>query len=253
MKNTAFIGSLALLLSLIACGNSDPDSPSETGGAAGSAGAAGVAGASAGAAGSAGSTAGSAGAAGDAAGSAGAAGSAAGSAGAAGAPDPMGCTAQITDAAGSNVGVMSFSAPSGILGPQGSGGTQKDGTIAFGVHALQSVPELGGAVQLRIDLVGAAPTPGATYATKADLGTSIDNTPNYLGFGVPNGSEGADWIADAGTVVTVTAVGPGPLSNYKMITFTFSGAHMSPVTLGGDKATGTFTMSGSCYAAIQFK
>jgi hypothetical protein len=137
----------------------------------------------------------------------------------------------------------------GIVLPQGSGST-KNGNTAFGVTALQSTA--GGADTLRINVIGAAPAAGATYATTADLGVSIDSTPNYLGFGVPSGSQGADWVAEAGTVVTVTNVGPGPLANYKIVTFSFSGAHMTPITLGGDQATGTFTMTGTCTAAIQF-
>jgi hypothetical protein len=105
---------------------------------------------------------------------------------------------------------------------------------------------------LQIAVVGPAPVSGAKYTTAADLGESVNGVANYLGFAV-SGASTSSWVADAGTVVTTAAVGPGPLANYKVIQFTFSGAHMTPSMRSNDKATGSFTLSGSCTGAIQYK
>ncbi|HEY5374921.1 MAG TPA: hypothetical protein VIK01_14665 [Polyangiaceae bacterium] len=159
------------------------------------------------------------------------------------------CAADVT-ADSSNVGVMHFevNTAGGVVLPQG---TALNGTDAqhmrIGLSALQSPGNL-----LQIGVVGPAPVSGAQYTTTADLGESINGVANYLGFTV-SGATTSSWVADAGTVVTIAAVGPGPLANYKVIQFTFSGAHMTPSMRSNDKATGTFKLSGSCTAAIQYK
>lgn len=265
---------LASVFLVAACGSSDGDS-GKTGGAAGgdsfgggdsaagssvggdsggggesgersAAGEGGVAGQSgANDAGAPGSTIGGAGGQGNA-GSAGSAGSSGGSSGA----PLLTCFADVT-ADTSNVGLTHFevNTAGGIVLPQG---TALSGTDAQHMRIGLAAAQSPGSV-LQIGVVGAAPVSGAHYMTTADLGESVNGVPNYLGFAVTAAAATSSWVADAGTVVTVAAVGPGPLANYKIVQFTFSGAHMLPSMRSNDKATGAFTLSGSCTAAIQYK
>lgn len=276
MNNLARFSGLAFVFLAAACGSSDADSGnkggdgggdsfgggdaaagSSAGGDSGGGGESGVGnasgvGAESGAsdAGAAGASVGASGGQGGAgtAGTGGTAGTAGSAAGSSGAP-MLTCSADVT-ADSSNVGVTHFevNTAGGVLLPHG---TALNGTDAqhtrVGMSALQSPGNM-----LQIALVGPTPASGAKYTTAADLGESINGVANYVGFSV-SGATTSSWVADTGTVVTIAAVGPGPLANWKVMQFTFSGAHMTPSMRSNDKATGSFTLSGSCTAAVQYE
>jgi len=156
-------------------------------------------------------------------------------------PGTMDCQLAIanTDA---NIDLTEFSAPAG----QGSEKHPQMGPFQYGFAA--SAMTMGIVRLLNIGVGGPVLTQGMTYTIDDTSGGIVLLTLNDI-----NGTTGEkDWTAMPGSTMTVDAITPGLVSQYQNVTFGLSNLVMQADTsLGaGNKATGSFKMSGKCTGAI---
>lgn len=162
--------------------------------------------------------------------------------GAGGSPAMMDCQLTITDAAGANVNITSYSASHA----QGAEKHPQGEPIEYGFAAGDST-EKGVVKLLNIGVSGPMLTQGMTYSLD-DKGAILELTINDTG--TANGEK--DWTAAPGAKMTVDSVAPGVVSGYRSVTFGLDNVAMVvDVALGaGNVATGTFKMSGKCNGAV---
>jgi hypothetical protein len=155
-------------------------------------------------------------------------------------PGVMDCELTITDAAGANVEITKFSSMAG----QGNT-THKDGhPIEYGFAA--NAQTATSSVLLNMVVSGDTLAVGAPYTApdSAYIDLTINNVVDNSGI--------HDWSLAAGGAMKVDAIGPGPVSHYKHVTFSLDKVTMEPSAIATDnKATGTFKMSGKCSGNIQ--
>jgi hypothetical protein len=154
----------------------------------------------------------------------------------------MDCQLTITDAAGTNVDITSYSASHA----QGAEKHPQGEPIQYGFAAGDST-EKGVIKLLNIGVSGPMLTQGMTYSLD-DKGAILLLTINDT-----NTMEGEkDWTAAPGGKMTVDSVAPGVVSGYRSVTFGLSNVGMVvDAELGaGNKATGTFNVSGKCNGAV---
>ncbi|MEP7125684.1 MAG: hypothetical protein ABJE95_32440 [Byssovorax sp.] len=157
-------------------------------------------------------------------------------------PAAMDCELTITDVSGANVNITAFSASHA----QGAEKHPQGDPIQYGFAAGDST-EKGVVKLLNIGVSGPMLTQGMTYSLD-DKGSILELTINDTG-----GADGEkDWKAAPGSKMTVDAITPGVVSGYRNVTFGLTNVGMVvDVALGaGNKATGTFKMSGKCLGAV---
>lgn len=154
----------------------------------------------------------------------------------------MDCEIQFTEASGANLELASFSS-----GPGQGNTTQKAGhPTEYGIAASANTST--SSVILNITVSGDAPAKGASYTVANDDSSVIDLTIND----VVGGTGLHDWVAAPGSVVTIAAVGPGPIPHYTNVTFHLDGVMMQPSTIATmNHAMGTFKATGQCAGNIQ--